>query len=122
MRNYQHLLTPISTCLKVEGKLFVHIFAHRYLMYPFEVRADTDWMSKYFFTGGLMPLVDTLLHFQDHLALPQRWLVNGQHYRRTCNDWLTKLDRNKQHIRPHLAKCYGDDQAEVWMQRWRLFI
>lgn len=121
MRNYQYLLAQISTWLKAEGQLFVHIFAHRYLMYPFEVERDTDWMSKYFFTGGLMPAVDTLLHFQDHLALQRRWLVNGQHYQKTCNHWLAKLDQNKQLIRPHLAQCYGDDQADVWMQRWRLF-
>ena len=121
MRNYQHLLAQISSWLKPDGKLFVHIFAHRYLMYPFEVNGDTDWMSKYFFTGGLMPAVDTLLHFQDHLSVQQRWLVNGQHYQKTCNHWLLKLDQNKQLIRPHLALCYGEDMADIWLQRWRLF-
>ena len=121
MRNYQHLLQQISTWLKADGKLFVHIFAHRYLMYPFEVKGATDWMSKYFFTGGLMPAVDTLLHFQDHLSLKQRWLVNGQHYQKTCNHWLQKLDQNKQIIIPHLADCYGQESANIWLQRWRLF-
>ena len=121
MRNYQHLLEQISCWLKFDGLLFVHIFAHRYLMYPFEVKSDTDWMSKYFFTGGLMPAVDTLLHFQDHLSLQERWLVNGKHYQKTCNHWLEKLDHNKQVIAPHFAQCYGQDQAAVWIQRWRMF-
>ncbi len=121
MRNYRSLLKRISQWLKPDGKLFVHIFAHRNLMYPFEVKGDDDWMSKYFFTGGLMPSIDTLLHFQDHLTLRQRWLVDGTHYERTCNDWLKKMDSNDAIILPSFKKAYGAENAKIWFQRWRLF-
>lgn len=121
MRNYRTLLERISSWLKPNGKLFVHIFAHRNLMYPFEVAGEEDWMSKYFFTGGLMPSIDTLLHFQEHLTINQRWLVNGQHYEKTCNHWLEKTDQNKSAIVSAFKESYGEQEAEVWFQRWRIF-
>jgi len=120
MRNYQRLMENIGQWLRPTGKLFVHIFCHREVMYPFEVQGNDDWMSKYFFTGGLMPAFDTLAHFQDHLTLAQRWSVSGVHYQRTANAWLQKMDSNKTSIMPVLRDAYGD-HAEIWWQRWRIF-
>jgi len=121
MRNYRQLLKRISSWLKPEGKLFVHIFAHRNVMYPFNVKSEEDWMSKYFFTGGLMPSIDTLLHFQDQLKVETRWLVNGQHYEKTCNHWLEKTDQNKDRIIAAFKQDYSEQNAEQWFHRWRIF-
>ena len=121
MRNYRTLLERIAAWLKQDGKLFVHIFAHRSIMYPFEVKGQEDWMSKYFFTGGLMPSTDTLLHFQEHMDISKRWLVNGQHYEKTCNHWLEKTDENKQTILTAFEQTYGKEEAITWFHRWRLF-
>ena len=118
MRNYQQLLNRISGWLKTDGKLFIHIFAHRFVMYPFEVKGDSDWMSKYFFSGGLMPSVDTLLHFQDDFKLQTRWLVNGQHYEKTCNHWLENTDQHRE----MLLEVFSDSGDPLrWLNRWRLF-
>lgn len=121
MRNYRQLMARISNWLKPDGKLFVHIFAHRNLMYPFNVKSENDWMSKYFFTGGLMPSIDTLLHFQEQLTVESRWLVNGQHYEKTCNHWLEKTDQNKDRIIAAFRQDYNHQDAEIWFHRWRIF-
>ncbi|MDJ0657169.1 MAG: cyclopropane-fatty-acyl-phospholipid synthase family protein [Xanthomonadales bacterium] len=121
MRNYQHLMRNISSWLQPDGKLFVHLFCHREIMYPFEVQGDTDWMGRHFFTGGLMPAADTLLHFQDHLAIEEHWRVSGKHYEKTCNHWLENLDRNRQPIAQLFSTVYGPNQADLWVQRWRIF-
>jgi cyclopropane-fatty-acyl-phospholipid synthase len=121
MRNYDVLLGRIAGWLAPGGRLFVHIFCHRYLMYPFEVAGEDDWMSRYFFTGGLMPSADTLLHFQQALRLEERWLVPGTHYARTANHWLAKQDAHQAEVLPILAAAYGDADARLWQQRWRMF-
>jgi len=120
MRNYATLLGRIGRWLKPGGKLFVHIFAHRTLMYPFETDGDGDWMARHFFTGGLMPAADTLLWFQDDLRIEERWLLDGTHYQRTANHWLARQDANRDAVMKVLAEAYGD-AASLWFQRWRMF-
>lgn len=121
MRNYQELMRRISSWLKPAGSLFVHIFSHRALAYPFEIEDEDDWMARYFFTGGLMPSADLLLHFQDDLVLEKRWQLNGYHYQRTCEAWLVNQDRHREEILAILRDVYGADQATRWFQRWRMF-
>lgn len=120
VRNYRTLMSRIAGWLKPEGLLFVHIFCHRYLAYPFEVVSDNDWMAKHFFSGGLMPGADTLLHFQDDMALESRRLYSGQHYAKTLRAWLDLMDANRAKVDPILQRVYGDDW-KIWGQRWRLF-
>jgi cyclopropane-fatty-acyl-phospholipid synthase len=121
MRNYARLMQRIQQWLRPEGKLFVHIFVHRTLMYPFETEGEDNWMGRHFFTGGLMPAADTLLHFQQHLRLQQRWLVDGTHYERTANHWLERQDQNRDAVMAVLRAGYGDAAAALWFQRWRMF-
>jgi cyclopropane-fatty-acyl-phospholipid synthase len=121
MRNYQSLLGRIASWLKPGGKLFVHIFCHRELMYPYVDRGDGDWMSRHFFTGGLMPAADTLLHFQRDLVIEEEWRLSGRHYERTANHWLENQDRNRDAVIKVLASAYGAEHAKLWHQRWRMF-
>jgi cyclopropane-fatty-acyl-phospholipid synthase len=121
MRNYQTLLNRISKWMKPEAKLFVHIFCHRYVMYPFETEGDNNWMGKYFFTGGIMPSADTLLHFQQDLSIEQRWLVSGEHYEKTSNHWLANQDLHRDEIMQIMKETYGETDAKRWFNRWRMF-
>lgn len=121
MRNYQVLLERISTWLKPDGKLFVHIFCHNSLIYPFEAQNDSDWMAKYFFTGGLMPSFKMFDHFQDHVRLDKQWDVSGKHYQKTSRQWLEKMDRNKTEIMRIFENFYGKHEAKLWFVRWRIF-
>jgi cyclopropane-fatty-acyl-phospholipid synthase len=121
MRNYELLLQRISTWLKPQGTLFVHIFTHKDYAYPFEVRDETDWMAKYFFTGGIMPSDDLLLYFQRDLGLVDHWQVDGRHYQQTSEHWLQNMDAHRAQIEPILAETYGADQVRRWWVYWRVF-
>ena len=120
VRNYQKLFANISQWLKDDGLLWCHIFCHRFLHYPFEVKSEYDWMSKYFFTGGLMPASTTFLHFQADLELVKQWQWSGKAYEHTANAWLKRMDAKKAELQPIFAATYGDD-AVIWWQRWRVF-
>jgi len=120
MRNYDSLLARIGSWLRPGGRLFVHIFVHRTLLYPFETEGADNWMGRHFFTGGLMPAADTLLHFQGPLSIVQQWLVDGTHYQRTANHWLQRQDEQRDAVMAILRQAYGD-AAALWFQRWRMF-
>ncbi len=121
MKNYGSLLAKVARWLKPEGMLFVHIFAHRTLTYHFEDHGDDDWMTRYFFSGGTMPSEALLLHFQEDLRIRDQWWVDGRHYEKTSNHWLANLDANHAACRMVLAGGYGEAEADVWLQRWRMF-
>lgn len=121
MRNYQKLMHKVASVLKPNGKLFVHIFTHKEFAYKFEVVDETDWMSKYFFTGGIMPSDDLLLYFNEHLSISQHWHVSGKHYSKTSEAWLQNMDKNKMQILPLFEATYGKENALKWWVYWRIF-
>jgi cyclopropane-fatty-acyl-phospholipid synthase len=120
VRNYRELLERVAGWMKPDARLFVHIFCHRFLAYPFETEGEGNWMGRYFFTGGLMPASDTLLHFADDVVIERRWLYSGTHYARTARAWLENLDARKRQVRSIMQEAYGDEAA-IWQQRWRIF-
>ena len=120
MRNYKKLLSKVSSWLNDDGKLFIHIFTHQSVVYPFENQGEADWMAREFFSGGMMPSHDLLLHFQDDLIIDDVWSMLGTHYEKTSLAWVNKMDANKDSIMKIFLKTYGDD-AKLWFQRWRIF-
>ena len=121
MRNYEVLFEKLNRWLKPKGKFFMHIFCHRDVPYAFEVQGDDDWMSQFFFSGGFMPSDDTPLQFQKHLKIAKQWRWDGTHYQKTANAWLANMDQNIEEILPVLADCYGQENIQIWRQRWRIF-
>ena len=121
MRNYEQLLARVATWLKPEGKLFVHIFCHKELTYPFETEGADNWMGQYFFTGGLMPADDLFLYFQKDLLIEQQWRVGGQHYAKTAEAWLKNLDEYRGELLPLFGSTYRPENVSLWLDRWRLF-
>ena len=121
MRNYETLLGRIAGWLRPGGKLFVHIFCHRELMYPYQAEGEDNWMGRHFFTGGLMPAADTLLQVQRDLRIEEQWLLPGTHYQRTAEHWLRNQDRHRDAVLEVLAAAYGPGEARLWNQRWRMF-
>lgn len=121
MKNYRELMKRIAGWLKADGKLFVHIFTHREYAYHFEGKDPSDWITRYFFSGGTMPSHDLLLYYQDDLRIERDWKVSGTHYARTSEAWLQTMDANEQIITPILEKTYGRENADKWRAYWRIF-
>ena len=121
MKNYQRLLGNIAGWLTPAGLLFVHIFTHREYAYHFESHGGSDWMARYFFSGGIMPSDDLLLYFQDDLTLQNHWRVSGRHYQQTAEAWLRNMDRHQAQIRPLLRETYGERDSTRWWVYWRVF-
>lgn len=117
MKNYEKLMAKVSRALKSGGKLFVHIFAHRDTPYDFE----DGWMTTHFFTGGTMPSADLLLWFQRDLRCEKMWWVNGMHYAKTCEHWLSKMLSEEKAVREGLTETYGEELGKVWWYRWQVF-
>lgn len=121
MRNYGKLFNRINSWLNPGGQFFMHIFCHRSSAYAFEDNGPSDWMSRHFFSGGIMPSADLPLRFQDDLKICKQWAWDGRHYEKTSNAWLKNMDERKAEIMPVLAETYGKAEADKWFMRWRMF-
>jgi cyclopropane-fatty-acyl-phospholipid synthase len=121
MRNWGELFSRINDWLLPDGRFFMHVFCHRSTPYEYIDKGPGDWMSRYFFSGGIMPSADLPLRFTRDLCIDKRWHWNGQHYAKTCNAWLEKMDDKEDEIMPVLSDCYGEADASLWWQRWRIF-
>jgi len=121
LRNWPRAFAHVARWLQPQGRFFMHVFVHREAPYPFEARDASDWMSRHFFSGGMMPSDDLALRCQDDLRLLQRWRWEGRHYARTSAAWLARMDARRATLMPLLAAVYGERDAPVWWTRWRLF-
>ena len=119
LRNYKLILNSLNSLLKPDGRLFVHIFCHKELTYFYEIKNNYDWMTKYFFEGGIMPSQDIFKYFDDKLEVINQWDVNGNHYAKTCKAWLNNHYKNKDKILDIFDKHY--DKPKIWFNRWRIF-
>lgn len=119
LRNYKLILKSLNSLLKPDGRLFVHIFCHKELTYFYEIKNNYDWMTKYFFEGGIMPSQDIFKYFDDELEVINQWDVNGNHYAQTCKAWLNNHYKNKDKILDIFDKHY--DKPKIWFNRWRIF-
>lgn len=121
MRNYEKLFAKVYDMLKPNGEIFIHIFTHKQYAYLFEVKDETDWMSKYFFTGGIMPSDHLFYYFTKNFEVQNHWIVNGTHYQKTAEAWLQNMDNAKDIIFPLFEQTYGKENATKWFSYWRVF-
>ena len=121
LRNWPQAFGRVAGWLRPGGRFFMHVFAHREAPYAFVERDASDWMSRHFFSGGMMPSDDLALHCQDDLRLARRWRWDGTHYQRTSEAWLRRMDEQRDALWPLFEQTYGRADAGVWWMRWRLF-
>ena len=119
LRNYKLILNSLHHALKLDGKLFIHIFCHKKLTYLYDMKNNLDWMTKYFFQGGIMPSKDIFQYFEGELEIINQWEINGNHYSKTCKAWLNNHYKNKKKILNIFEKHY--DEPKIWFNRWRIF-
>ncbi len=108
--------------LRPGGRFFMHVFCHRATPYAFEDRDAGDWMSRHFFSGGMMPSDDLALRFQDDLRCVEP-LALGRHALRAHGQRLAREHRRAARRRcwPMLDATYGAAEARAVVQRWRVF-
>jgi len=121
MRNWRSLFARVHDWLDPGGRFFIHVFCHRSTPYAFVDTGPSDWMSRYFFSGGMMPSDELVLRFQDKLRFLKRWRWDGRNYQKTANAWLANIDARRADVLPVLAATYGEANAAQWLQRWRIF-
>lgn len=121
VRNHRVLTGRIARWLRPGGKLFVHVFAHATDPYPFDEGSNADWMARHFFTGGLMPSHDLLLLSVRDLAFDDRWALSGEHYARSLNAWLERLDEHRERILQLFEGQPEGITARASFNRWRVF-
>jgi cyclopropane-fatty-acyl-phospholipid synthase len=122
VRNHRELLRRIATWLDPDGRLFVHVFRHRELAYPYADEGSGDWMARNFFSGGVMPSDQLLPSIDDALEVEARWQWDGTHYQKTCEAWLDRLDERREEATRILAGSCGERGAARAYQRWRMFL
>ncbi|MBL6725772.1 MAG: class I SAM-dependent methyltransferase [Rubripirellula sp.] len=121
VRNHEHLFARISRWLETDGLFFVHVFCHRQLAYTFEQEGEKNWMGRHFFSGGIMPSEDLFARYQRDLLIKDQWWVNGNHYAKTSEAWLSKLDQCQAQAKKILSDANPQESARVLVQRWRMF-
>ena len=124
VRNYTEVLKLLQQALARQGKLFVHVFAHRQFAYTFDPRGQKglagDWMEREFFSGGMMPALATLPSLAAGLELEAQWAVPGVHYQRTSNAWLGRLRERRREVLQVFQATYGQAWRRYWVG-WQLF-
>ena len=123
VRNHAVLSQRLATFLEPGGKLFVHVFSHRELLYLYETdTGEESWMARHFFTGGVMPSHDLLPRVVRGFTLEQDWHMDGRDYARTLHAWLDRLDARRGALGEALVRAGASDGPRVAVQRWRMFL
>jgi len=115
MFNTKKLLELTYKWLKPRGSLFFQVFSHKSYPQDFD-QINTSWMSKYFFTNGMMPYDGFYNEINSQFILDKSWIENGKHYSKTLYAWLENLDNNYSelvNITPNINNKL--------LNRWKLF-
>jgi cyclopropane-fatty-acyl-phospholipid synthase len=120
--NWQELLRNVRRWVARDGRVFLHVFAHRRFAYPLQSDGNADWLARHFFKGRMMPSEDLLPIVRGPFEVDARWAESGTHYARTAEAWLTNLNEHRERALSALATVMPRRDAGDEMGRWRMFL
>jgi cyclopropane-fatty-acyl-phospholipid synthase len=121
MRNAKLLMRHINDWLTDEGKLFIQVFTHS--RYPqFFDNYSTSWMSRNFFSGGMMPYIGFHEKISGKLTLQKKWTESGMHYHKTLESWLCNLDSSKKQLLKSLDLETFGASPSLAINKFRIFL
>lgn len=120
MRNWSMLLSRIRTWLEPDGRLFIHIFTYDGRPYVYDGHDPSDWMARNFFAGGMMPVPELPYQFNSIFRVIEYWNLPGDHYQKTLEAWLRKMDAQKADLFPLFRNECGPNALKFW-NHWRVF-
>jgi len=121
MRNPGFLMDKVFDWLTPQGKLFIQVFSHRCFPQFFD-NLESSWMSRNFFSGGLMPYDGFYNDVSEKFKLESSWKESGISYHQTLESWLGNFDSNRQDIFSDLESCKGDVNSKHFFNQYRFFL
>ena len=120
-RNTKLLMEKINGWLNHEGKLFIQVFSHSTYPQFFDDYSDS-WMSRNFFSGGMMPYSGFHHEISKCLNLAEIWEESGINYHRTLEAWLNNLDSSKKELVGSLEIPDQSTSPKLAINKFRIFL
>jgi len=111
--NLTSLFQKLSTLLKPNGKILIHIITVR-----IPNNMSSGFTHKYIFPHGRYWHHDAIPSCSKDLKTVKRWYINGYNYHATLDTWLNRFDES-QHLVRDLD--YGMDYAK-FRRIWRFYL
>ena len=120
-RNTKQLMGNVSNWLNPNGKLFIQVFSHKTHPHMFD-DIEHSWLSRHFFTGGMMPYDGFYKDIPSPLSMIKSWTESGINYHLTLEAWLTTLESNKSNLVRKIQKSNHPTHPVVLINRYKLFL
>jgi len=111
--NLTNAFQKLSSFLKSEGKVFIHIITVR-----IPNNLSTGFTHKYIFPHGRYWNYDAVPSYNRDLKTVNRWYINGINYHKTAMAWLQRFDDSQEIIK---SLDYGMDYSK-FRRIWRFYI
>jgi cyclopropane-fatty-acyl-phospholipid synthase len=111
--NLTNTFKKLASCLKPEGKLFLHLITVRT---PNNI--SSVYTHKYIFPHGRYWNFDAVPSCNQDLKTVKRWYLNGINYSTTFANWLKNFDESYDYVKD---LSYGIDFAK-FRRIWRFYL
>ena len=111
--NMTKSLEKISSFLKENGKVFIHIISTHLPHNMFN-----PFIDKYIFPRARIWHYDVIPNCDRDLKTINKWFINGSNYSRTLQAWLSNFDQSQDKIK---NLNYGMEYAQ-FRRIWRLYL